>query len=233
MRPFPRHPLSSSRTTAARRALAAAAVVASAAALSACGNQDRSPMGDHDGMMSPRPSASASTTSAPSATTASPGPQTPVAGAHNQADVDFAVGMVPHHEQALVMADMALAHGRTEDFLALAKAIKAAQKPEIDLMSAWLVSWGTDVPDAGAHGAHGMGMMSQQDLDDLGQMRGSGFEGMWLRMMIDHHEGAIEMSRTELTEGSSPEAKKLAASIIKSQSAEITQMKAMLAERAN
>jgi uncharacterized protein (DUF305 family) len=184
-------------------------------------------------MMSPRTSVSSSTTPTPSATPSSPGPQTPAAGAHNQADVDFAAGMVPHHEQALVMADMALAHGRTEDFVALAKAIKAAQQPETDLMSGWLASWGTEVPDAGAHGVHGMGMMSQQDLDDLGQLRGSGFEGMWLTMMIDHHEGAIEMSRTELTQGSSPDAKKLAASIIKSQSAEITQMKAMLAERAS
>ncbi len=233
MRFSPRHPLSSTRTTVAQRALAASAAILSAVALSACGTPDRSPMGgDHNGMMSPRVSVPSSTAS--STTPAEGGTATTVApSAHNQADIDFAAGMVPHHEQALDMADMALAHGRTDDFLALAKAIKAAQKPEIDLMTGWLVSWGQEVPDATGHGGHGMGMMSQQDLDDLGQMRGSGFEGMWLTMMIEHHEGAIEMSQTELKEGSSPEAKELAASIIKSQSAEITQMKAMLAERAN
>lgn len=214
--------------TAYRRALAGATALLATASLSACGNDDDAGMPGHNGMgMSNRagpPSASASQP---------PSTGTPAAGPHNQADVTFATDMIPHHAQALVMADMALAHGTSADFIALAKAVKAAQKPEIDQMSGWLVGWGEQVPDTSGHGhmGMGMGMMSDQDLDDLSRARGSGFEGMWLRMMIEHHEGAIEMSRTELRQGSNAEAKQLAQAIITSQSAEIDQMEKMIDAR--
>jgi uncharacterized protein (DUF305 family) len=153
-----------------RRALAGTTTLLATATLSACGNDDAG-MPGHNGMgMSNRaPSASASQL---------PSPGTPASGRHNQADVAFATDMIPHHAQALVMADMALAHGTSPDFTALAEAIKAAQKPEIDQMSGWLVGWGEQVPDTSGHGGHmGTGMMSDQDLDDLARARGSGFEG--------------------------------------------------------
>jgi uncharacterized protein (DUF305 family) len=214
--------------TAYRRALAGTTALLATAALSACGNDDDAGMPGHNGMgMSSR--AASPSASAPQ----SPSTGTPASGPHNQADVTFATDMIPHHAQALVMADMALVHGTSPDFRALATAIKAAQKPEIDQMSGWLVGWGEQVPDSGGHGGHmGMGMMSDQDLDDLSRARGSGFESMWLRMMIEHHEGAIEMSQTELRQGSNAEAKELAQSIITSQSAEIEQMEKMLDARA-
>lgn len=226
---------------ATHRALAVAAAVVAAATLSACGERDEGSMGGPTGMGMPSrtvtspgtPSGQASATPT-SATSTSPAADTTAAGPHNQADIDFAAGMVPHHAQALVMADMALAHGTTDDFRALAKAIKAAQKPEIDQMSGWLVAWGQEVPGTSGHAGHdGTGMMNQQDLDDLSQMRGSGFEGMWLTMMIEHHEGAIEMAQTELKQGSSSAAKTLAGAIVKAQSSEIAQMRTMVAERAN
>jgi uncharacterized protein (DUF305 family) len=229
-------------------------VALAAVGLAGCGEGGATAMGEHGAVTSsstttastsasrpttepsertagPTPSASA-TAATPTAPT--PTAATPAAGQHNQADIDFAAGMVPHHEQAIVMADMALAHGGTDEFVALAKAIKAAQKPEIDQMSGWLVGWGQQVPDATAHRGHSdMGMMSQQDLDDLDAMMGSGFEGMWLTMMVEHHEGAVDMSRTELEKGANPEAKKLAQAIIKTQTAEIAEMKKMANERAN
>lgn len=229
--PQPRH--------ARRSAASVVVVIAAVTALAACGDDGTTPMGDHGAMMSSTTAPAGGspsgqpTTSAPGATgSATAG--TPAAGPHNQADIDFAAGMVPHHQQALVMADMALAHGGTDEFVALAKAIKAAQKPEIDQMSGWLAGWGQPVPEGGGHMGHsGMGMMTQQELDDLDAIEGIGFEGMWLVMMIEHHEGAIAMSRTELDKGANAEAKKLAQSIIESQTAEITQMKAMKDERAN
>lgn len=237
--------------SAARRLTGPAVVaVATAALLAACGDA-ATPTADHGAMTSSsttaastatgspsssptsQPSAPTTTTATASPTSSTPTTGTPAAGAHNQADVEFAAGMVPHHQQALVMTDMALAHGGTDDFVALAKAIEAAQRPEIEQMSGWLTGWGEPVPDLSGHMGHSdMGMMSQQDLDDLDAMRGSGFEGMWLTMMVEHHEGAVDMGRAELAKGENPEARKLAQSIITSQTAEIATMKAMADARA-
>jgi uncharacterized protein (DUF305 family) len=81
----------------------------------------------------------------------------------------------------------------------------------------------------GMDGMSGMGgMMSQQDLDRLEGASRSAFERMWLRMMIVHHEGAVEMARTEVEEGEYPPAVELARSIIASQTAEIATMRGML-----
>ena len=71
-------------------------------------------------------------------------------------------------------------------------------------------------------------MMSQDDLDRLDAVRAGAFEQMWLQMMVEHHEGAIEMSRTEVQEGQSADAVALAEDIIESQTAEIDLMQDLL-----
>ena len=192
-------------------------------ALSACGGEDMD-MGSMPG--------GSSTTSA----TATAGSSAPAAGEHNAADVDFASGMIPHHAQAVEMADMAIENATNPEVKALAGRIKQAQDPEIETMSGWLTSWGEEVPEAGG-GMAGMdhgggeamgGMMSEQDMTALGEASGSQFDRMWLEMMTAHHEGAVEMARTELAQGSYPQAKDLAQAIIDSQSKEITEMSVLL-----
>ena len=150
---------------------------------------------------------------------------------HNNADVDFAQGMIPHHAQAITMADMVLAQ-EDSTLTELAEQIKVAQQPEIDEMTQWLNAWGEEVPAADGHlGMGGMdmdGMMSQDDLDMLMDMSGSGFDSMWLQMMIEHHEGAIEMAQEQVADGEYPDALDLAAQIISAQQSEIDQMRNML-----
>lgn len=158
------------------------------------------------------------------ATTASP---------FNDADVTFLTDMIPHHAQALVMVDMTDGRELTPEFAELTRDIKAAQGPEIDQMSAWLEGWGFDVPDSASHMGmmtdhNDMGMMTDDDIEMLGGMLGGDFEDMWMVMMIEHHEGAIEMSRTELAEGVSTDARDLAQRIIAAQEAEITLMNELL-----
>ena len=163
----------------------------------------------------------------------------------NDADVSFATDMIPHHAQALVMVDMT--RGRTLDpeFEQLTEDIRDAQAPEIEMMAGWLDDWGQPVPatsrdhmhadnGSGMDGMGGMdgddmpGMMSDDDLDELGSTGDSRFEDMWLRMMIEHHEGAIEMAKVEQADGEYPDAIALAESIESSQTAEIAKMEAML-----
>lgn len=150
---------------------------------------------------------------------------------HNDADVEFAQDMIPHHAQAITMADMVLAQ-EDSTLTELAEQIKAAQQPEIDEMAGWLEAWGQEVPDADGHmGMSGMdmdGMMSQDDLDSLMGLRDSGFDSMWLVMMIEHHEGAIDMAQEQIADGQHPDALDLAARIASAQQAEIEQMQDML-----
>lgn len=193
-------------------------VLVAAVGLGACSSSS-----DHSGM----PAMSSPTTIA-----------IPASANYNATDIGFAQGMIPHHAQAIEMADLALANTTNPDVLALANKIKAAQSPEIEKLSGWLRQWGQTVPsstdgsmDHDMSGMGGMmmdGMMSQADMDRLETSTGTEFDRLWLELMIQHHEGAVKMSNTEVADGKNPEAIALAQSIISSQQAEITAMEALL-----
>lgn len=150
----------------------------------------------------------------------------------NDADVVFLEGMYPHHAQAVQMADLVAGHTDNADVVALAAAIKAAQQPEMDRMTTWLQQWGQPVPTpdmSGMHGMnHGAGMMSADQMDALTALSGTEFDRQWLTMMIEHHEGAIDMANTELADGENPEARQMATDIVTAQQKEIADMQAAL-----
>lgn len=150
---------------------------------------------------------------------------------HNDADVTFAQDMIPHHRQAVEMAQLATDRAQDPRVLDLASRIEGAQDPEITQMTGWLEDWDEDVPEAGGHeGMTGMtGMMSAEDMDALEAASGAAFDEMFLTMMIEHHRGAVEMATTELDDGQFPEALELAQTIIDAQNAEITEMEQILA----
>ena len=151
----------------------------------------------------------------------------------------FASMMIPHHAQAIAMADMALNQANDPKVKALAPKIKAAQSPEIERMSGWLTGWGAPVPgrDDGSDmsGMAGMGdqtggMMPAQEITNLGNATGSAFDRMWLKMMVRHHQGAVDMAKTALGQGANPDARKLAKAVIDGQSSEIAEMNSILTE---
>lgn len=141
----------------------------------------------------------------------------------NDADVEFTSGMIPHHQQAVVMSEMAIDQGGPE-VADLAERIEAAQGPEIDTMTTWLQDWGVDIPT----GMGDMEMMSPGDMQDMMDAEGEQFDTIWLEMMIEHHEGAISMSRTQQDEGLNSDAINLAGTIIEAQQGEIDEMEQML-----
>ncbi len=163
-------------------------------------------------------------------------------GPFNQADVTFAQQMIPHHAQALAMASLAAGRTNTPATLELANRIRGEQQPEIDQLTGYLTSWGAPVaPTGGAmpgmdHGqGHGSpsgptmpGMMTEQEMTALRSLTGAAFDRRWLQMMTSHHQGAIVMAQTELSQGVNPQAKQLATSIIAAQQAEIEQMALLL-----
>ena len=101
-------------------------------------------------------------------------------------------------------------------------------------MTAWLAEWGqpaspSDMGEmSGMDHSSGMGMMSQQDMDALTGLSGPEFDRQWLTMMIEHHEGAIEMANNEIADGSNPDAQEMARTIVATQQQEIDTMQRML-----
>ena len=149
----------------------------------------------------------------------------------NDADVMFAQMMIPHHEQAIEMSDIALdpTIGAGEKVLELATQIKNAQDPEIALMKDLLAAWGQPLVAEGDvdHSTMMSGMMSADELAELGTLTGPAFDAAWAAAMIAHHEGAIEMAETVLTDGNNAEILTLAKAIIDAQQAEIETLRSL------
>jgi uncharacterized protein (DUF305 family) len=155
----------------------------------------------------------------------------------SDADISFAQLMIPHHQQAMQMADLALANASSSDVLQLAEQIKAAQDPEVQIMSGWLDSWdapmqmeGSDHGDMDMGGITMSGMMSDEDMQQLATAAGADFDSMWLQMMITHHQGAVSMAEQVRTASGNAEVKALADAVISGQTAEIEAMQDLLAE---
>ena len=140
-------------------------------------------------------------------------------------EIMFAQKMIPHHEQAVTMSELALTNTTNPEVLALATAIRDAQGPEITQMQSWL---GDDAGhDGHNHDMEMGGMLTAEELETLVSLKGEAFDQYFLASMIAHHEGALDM--VDMTNDSSnSEVKRLAANIVKSQSAEIEAMKALL-----
>jgi uncharacterized protein (DUF305 family) len=156
----------------------------------------------------------------------------PQSGNFNDADVMFAQGMIPHHQQALDMVKDADTKASNPAVKKLAAQIEKAQAPEIEQLSGWLKAWGKPVPASGAghEGGHQMpGMMSEADMQKLRQAKGAEYDKILLQMMIDHHNGAITAAKDEQANGKNPDAKALAKRIETTQAAEVKQMKKLLA----
>jgi len=144
----------------------------------------------------------------------------------NNADITFAMQMVAHHEQAIEMAQMVLdKDGVDPRVTELAQNIKDAQGPEIDTMNGWLDSWGAS---GSMDGMDMGGTMSDADMAALKAASGSEANKLFLEQMTVHHEGAIDMAKTELQTGQNADALALAQKIVDDQTAEIASMKDLL-----
>jgi len=152
----------------------------------------------------------------------------PVSAEFNDADVMFSQHMIPHHEQAIEMSDIALdpSTGASAAIIELATQIQGAQDPEIAQMKALLTAWGKSM-EMGPMDSSSMmdGMLTVEDLDALGQLKGADFDAAWATAMIAHHEGAIAMANDVLADGKNSEILALANAVISGQTAEIEILK--------
>jgi uncharacterized protein (DUF305 family) len=164
--------------------------------------------------------------------------------------------MIPHHESAVTMADLALSKAKRPEIRQLAESIKKDQTREIQQMRTWYKQWyGKEVPASSADtgmmgsgqgmmgsdrqpgqgpgpGSQGNGMMNAEMRRDMMGMNmdlealksAPDFDREFIRQMIPHHQMAVMMARMVLN-SDRPEIRNLAESIIKSQTAEIAQMR--------
>lgn len=161
-----------------------------------------------------------------------------------QTDQHFIVMMIPHHEDAVAMADLASNRAQHSELKALARSIKTAQTREIQEMQTWYKQWyGTTVPQwqpgmginrlgnqsARPSGAPVMGMMGHRGMmgmqtDLVALQNAKDFDRTFIEEMIPHHQMAVMMAQMVLTNSHHPEIQRLAESIITTQTSEINQM---------
>lgn len=153
-------------------------------------------------------------------------------------DIDrhFIEEMIPHHEDAVLMAELALSRAEHPELRQLAASIQRDQSREIDEMRGWYRSWyGIDAPDYDeGTDSRGSGMMGGGMMG--GGMMGGGtdlevleaahlFDQEFIKQMIPHHQMALMMAQMVLTGSDREEIRELARSIIETQSAEIDEMR--------
>ncbi|AFY36267.1 DUF305 domain-containing protein [Calothrix sp. PCC 7507] len=169
----------------------------------------------------------------------------PQRGMMNQVDQHFMEMMVPHHRQALEMAELALSRAQHPEIKNLAVVIKKDQNREIQQMQTWYKAWyGKEVPvTAMTHQemmARHQGMSQQMNPEMMKMPMNQNMRGMnvnletlknapdfdkeFIRQMIPHHRMAVEMSKMAAKKTHKPKIRNLAQSIIKTQTAEINQM---------
>ena len=145
---------------------------------------------------------------------------------YSGADIMFLQMMIPHHQQAIDISQLALKKSKDSELRALAEKIATDQAREIVEMKAWLKD--ANASEDPGHSMHGMGgMLNDNELSKLATSSGKNFDLLWLTGMIGHHDGAIHMS-SMITDAQNSEIKAFGEKVVADQSAQIEQMKRML-----
>src|SRR3989344_3063781 len=147
-------------------------------------------------------------------------------------DSHFIEQMIPHHDDAITMADLALEKSEHPEIKQLAQDIKRTQSEEIEKMKNLYKSWyGKDVPDSFLHLGHGMGsgtmhMGMMGDVTDMERLETTAvFDKAFIEEMIPHHQMAVMMAQMLQQSTIRPEMKQLAKDIIEGQTREINSMR--------
>ena len=143
------------------------------------------------------------------------------------ADIMFLQMMIPHHQQAIDISNLAMKVSSDSELLELAKIIARDQAAEIKQMKVWLKDSGAS-EDMG-HSMDGMGgMLNDDELTALSAATGKEFDTLWLKGMTEHHDGAIHMTQM-IEDAQNADIKAFGTKVIKDQSEQIAQMKKMMA----
>ncbi|TDC51729.1 DUF305 domain-containing protein [Jiangella ureilytica] len=150
-------------------------------------------------------------------------------GGYTETDVRFVEQMIPHHRQALEMAELAADRAQDERVILVADRIMAGQGPEITALENWLEQRGLPVPAPDATHDHALpGMISPLQLDQLANASGAEFDELFLTYMSQHHAGAVDMAAAALAGGTDQLAIDMATDVSVTQGIEIDRMREIL-----
>jgi len=156
---------------------------------------------------------------------------------HNGADMLFVRALIAHHLQAMRMADLALQRADDDRVHAVARTIKFARPNEVRRLREWLDAWGETTrgapdrvsdKDNSEHLTGTSAMISEAAIGEMAVSEQHGFDRLWLQMMIQHHERAVDACKTEQADGYCPEATRLARQVEVAQGRVVNQMQACL-----
>ncbi|MFC7330011.1 DUF305 domain-containing protein [Marinactinospora rubrisoli] len=169
---------------------------------------------------------------------------------HNEADVEYVLKMIEHHNQALEMTELVPDRVDSGDIELIAERITTAQGPEIEVMESWLETnvFGParenpnhqnycGLQDEESH--HGgdcvpvdhsdmPGMATEEQLAELEAAEGAEFDELFVELMTTHHEGAITMAEEVIAEGENVTVNQLASDVLSEQRVEIERMRTAL-----
>ncbi len=167
-------------------------------------------------------------------TTVAPGAEGEIAnsGAWNSADLQFVTSMVPHHTQALRMAELAPERASDPRVQAVAERILSVQGGEVTQLQTWLTSHALPEADPEAMDHDGMtmqGMAAEPELLALTSSEGAEFDRLFLELMTEHHRGALAMA-DDAVGAINPQVMDMVNETVAGQSVEIDRMQAVLAD---
>jgi uncharacterized protein (DUF305 family) len=140
-------------------------------------------------------------------------------------EIMFFQMMIPHHQQAIEMSELAITRAQDPFILELAEQISGAQDPEIDQMKGWLTAAGASLEMD--HAMDMDGMLTEEQMQELAGASGADFDRLFAQYMIEHHRGAIGMlGMVKKTQNA--EVAKIAQDILVGQTKEIEEMKTWL-----
>jgi uncharacterized protein (DUF305 family) len=163
-------------------------------------------------------------------------------------DAGFARDMSRHHLQGVEMANLVADHSQDPEVRLLAFDISATQTNQVGRMQGWLDLWGLSQiggqqmawMTTGSHAGHHMdmpenglmpGMATESELAKLRSLSGRAFDVEFLRLMIRHHEGGLDMATDAAAHAQEAAVRRLATSIAETQTAEVATMTKMLTAR--
>lgn len=167
-----------------------------------------------------------------------PTPETPAitgepAGS-NADDASFVTNMIANHKQAVQVSGLVADRSTDQSLVESAADISASRGPEIEMMKALLTQWNADSatpPDPDRHNATVPGTVDDATVARLQTLSGQDFDVLWLRSMIAHGQGAVQIANAEIANGDNVDAVALAKQIVEKQQAEINHLQQILAGR--